>query len=223
MWICIRFPRLHAIYTVARHTLDEEIDIDLGENSDIDSEDIWDVLVGATADEDSVSQPCEISEESPHANRILYHLRTKFEIAELERVGKTLIQQDILEPLPDRPVGVVVNLHLRLYYREEYESTEKLYNLLAKAGTTTLHGYATLYARVRNKRYTLAVRRLTEGDTASSILAELFGVLDGFNLKFKAGYLDCEFYDTCCLTLLAAHNYAFVMPIVSRARRFKTN
>ena len=38
------------------NTLDKEIDIGLGENADIDSEDIWDVLVGATADEDSVSQ-----------------------------------------------------------------------------------------------------------------------------------------------------------------------
>ncbi|EMA48500.1 ISH3 family transposase [Halococcus salifodinae] len=184
------------------NTLDEEIDIELGENADIDSEDIWDVLVGATADEDSVSHLCEISEESPHANTILHHLRTKFELEELERVGKTLIQQDILELLPDRPVEVVADLHLRPYYGEEYESKEELYSSLAKAGTTTFHGYATLYARVRNKRYTLAVRRLTDGDTASSVLAELLGVLDR------------EFYDTYCLTLLAAHNYAFVMPIV---------
>jgi len=196
------------------NTLDEEIDIDLGENADIDSEDIWDVLVGATADEDSVSHLCEISEESPHANTILHHLRTKFELEELERVGKTLIQQDILKLLPDRPVEVVADLHLRPYYGEEYESTEELYNSLAKAGTTTFHGYATLYARVRNKRYTLAVRRLTDGDTASSILAELLGVLDGLDLEVKAVYLDREFYDTYCLTLLAAHNYAFVMPIV---------
>jgi hypothetical protein len=29
------------------NTLDEEIDIGLGETADIDSEDIWDVLVGA--------------------------------------------------------------------------------------------------------------------------------------------------------------------------------
>src|SRR5699024_271133 len=155
------------------NTLDEEIDIELGENADIDSEDIWDVLVGATADEDSVSHLCEISEESPHANTILQHLRTKFE---LERVEKTLIQQDILELLPDQPVEVVADLHLRPYYGEEYESTEELYNSLAKAGTTTFHGYATLYARVRDKHYTLAVRRLTDGDTASSILAELLGV-----------------------------------------------
>jgi hypothetical protein len=196
------------------NTLDEEIDIDLGENADIDSEDIWDVLVGATADEDSVSHLCEISEESPHANTILHHLRTKFELEELERVGKTLIQQDILELLPDRPVEVVADLHLRPYYGEEYESKEELYSSLAKAGTTTFHGYATLYARVRNKRYTLAVRRLTDGDTASSILAELLGVLDGLDLEVRAVYLDREFYDTYCLTLLAAHNYAYIMPIV---------
>jgi len=196
------------------NTLAEEIDIDLGENADIDSEDIWDVLVGATADEDSVSHLCEISEDSPHGNTILHHLRTKFELEELERVGKTLIQQDILELLPDRPVEVVADLHLRPYYGEEYDSTEELYGSLAKAGTTTFHGYATLYARVRNKRYTLAVRRLTDGDTASSILAELLGVLEGLDLAVKAVYLDREFYDTYCLTLLPAHNYAYVMPIV---------
>jgi len=40
----------------------------------------------------------------------------------------------------------------------------------AKRGTTSFHAYATLYARVRNKRYTLAVRRLEDGDTASSVL-----------------------------------------------------
>src|SRR5699024_9430364 len=88
------------------NTLHEEIDIGLGEHADIDSEDIWYVLVSATADEDSVSDLCEISENSPHGNTILHHLRTKFELSELERVGKTLIQQDILELLPDRPVEV---------------------------------------------------------------------------------------------------------------------
>ncbi|MGN8217629.1 ISH3 family transposase [Halococcus morrhuae DSM 1307] len=204
------------------NTLDEEIDIELGENADIDSEDVWDVLVGATADEDSVSHLCEISEESPHANTILHHLRTKFELEELERIGKTLIQQDILELLPDRPVEVVADLHLRPYYGEEYDSEEELYSSLAKAGTTTFHGYATLYARVRNKRYTLAVRRLTDGDTASSILAELLGVLDGLDLEVKAVYLDREFYDTYCLTLLAAHNYAFIMPIVKWGEKIQT-
>ena len=66
------------------NTLNEEIDIGLDEPTDIDSEDIWDALVGATADEDSVSHLCEISEESPHGNTILHHLRTKFDLSELK-------------------------------------------------------------------------------------------------------------------------------------------
>ena len=164
--------------------------------------------------QNSVVHLCEISEDSPHGNTILHHLRTKFELSEPERVGKTLIQQDILELLPDRAVEVVADLHLRPYYGEEYDSEEKLYESLAEAGTTSFYGYATLYARVRNKRYTLAVRHLTDGDTTSSILAELLGVLEGLNLEVKAIYLDREFYDTYCLTLLAAHNYAYVMPIM---------
>jgi hypothetical protein len=38
------------------------------------------------------------------------------------------------------------------YYGDEDE-TKALYFSQAKRGTTTFHAYATLYARVRNKRY----------------------------------------------------------------------
>ncbi len=65
-----------------------------------------------------------------------------------------------------------------------------------------------------NKRYTLAVRRLQDGDTASSVLAEFPGVLDGLDSEVKAVYLDRGFYDSKYLTLLYAHNYAYVMPII---------
>jgi len=67
---------------------------------------------------------------------------------------------------------------------------------------------------VKNKRFTLAVRRLKDGDTASSVLAEFFGVLDGLDAGVKAVYLDRGFYDGKCLTLLQAHNYAYVIPII---------
>jgi hypothetical protein len=74
---------------------------------------------------------------------------------------------------------------------------------------------------VKNKRYTLAVRRLEDGDTASSVLAEFLGILDGLDLGVKAVYLDREFYDSKCLTLLQAHNHAYVMPIVRWGRTIK--
>jgi len=68
-------------------------------------------------------------------------------------------------------VEVVADLHLDPYYGEEDE-TETLYFSQAKRGTTAFHAYVTLYARVRNKRYTLAVRQLVSGETTSDALSE---------------------------------------------------
>jgi len=99
------------------------------------------------------------------------------------------------------------------FYGDE-DDTDGLYHSVAKRGTTAFHAYTTLYARVKNKRYTLAVRRLKDGDTANSVLAEFFGVLDGLDAGVKAVYLDRGFYDGKCLTLLQAHNYAYVIPII---------
>ena len=160
----------------------------------------------------SISTLCNSSQDSPSANTILYHLRTKFEPERLERVANTLLRRDIVELLPEQ-VEVCADLHLRPYYGDE-DDTENLYHSEAKRGTTAFHAYATLYARVKNKRYTLAVRRLEDGDTASSVLAEFFGVLDGLDTEIKAVYLDRGFYDSKCLTLLQAHNYAYVIPII---------
>ena len=89
-----------------------------------------------------------------------------------------------------------------------------LYSSEAKRGTTTFHAYATLYARVRNKRYTLALRQVTNGETTSDVLSEFLTLLDGLDLGVKAVYLDGEFYNSDCIDLLSAHNYAYVMPIV---------
>ncbi|ELZ01385.1 ISH3 family transposase [Natrialba aegyptia] len=201
------------------NTLGEEVALDLGNNAEIDAEDIYEVLVGACADGTSVSKLCEVSEDSPHQNTVLYHLREKFGLESVEHVGNMLLQKDVLEVLPEQ-VEVVVDLHLRPYYGDE-DDTDGLYHSEAKRGTTAFHAYATLYARVKKKRYTLAVRRLEDGDTASSVLAEFLGILDGLDAEVKAVYLDREFYDSKCLTLLQAHNHAYVMPIVRWGKTIK--
>ncbi len=108
---------------------------------------------------------------------------------------------------------VCVDLHLRPYYGDE-DDTDGLYYSEAKRGTTAFHAYATLYARVKNKQYTLAVSPSSRRRTASSVLAEFLGVLDGLDTGVKAVYLDRGFYDSKCLTLLQAHNYAYVVPII---------
>jgi len=161
--------------------LDDEVPLTLANNAEIEAKDIYEVLVGACADGISVSTLCDSSEDSPPANTILYHLRTKFGPERLERVANTLLWRDIVELHPEQ-VEVCADLHLRPYYGDE-EDTDSLYHSEAKRGTTAFHAYATLYARVRNKRCSLAVRRLEDGDTTSSVLAEFLGVLDGLDAE----------------------------------------
>jgi hypothetical protein len=73
-----------------------------------------------------------------------------------------------------------------------------------------------------HKRYTLAVRRVTHGDTASQVLAEFLGLVDNFDFYVKAVYVDREFYDGKCLTLMQAHNHAYVVPVVKWGTKLQT-
>ena len=202
------------------NSLGEELPIDLGENVEVTADELYEVLAGASAGGTSINHVCETTDESPHANTVRDHLTDQFDLDAVEAVGNTLLQRDALETLPDRPVEVVADLHLDPYYGDEDE-TEALYFSQAKRGTTAFHAYVTLYARIRNKRYTLAVRQLVAGETTSDVLAEFLTLLDGLDLRVKAVYLDRGFYNSGCLELLYAHNYAFVMPIVKWGETIK--
>ena len=196
------------------NSLGDELPIDLGENVEVTSEELYEVLAGASAGGTSINHVCETTDDSPHANTVRGHLTEQFDLDTVEAVGNTLLQRDVLEMLPDRPVEVVADLHLDPYYGDEDE-TESLYFSQAKRGTTAFHAYATLYVRVRNKRYTLAVRQLEAGETTSDLLGEFLRLLDGLDLRVKALYLNRGFYNSGCLSLLSAHNYAYVMPIIA--------
>jgi len=153
---------------------------------------------------------CASRQNSPAGNTVLYHLRTKFEPERLERVANTLLRKDLDELLPEQ-VEVCADLHLRP--STVTKNTDGLYHSVAKRGTTAFHAYATLRA--------CEEQTLHAGGTPSqrrryrkSVLAEFFGVLDGLDAGVKAVYLDRGFYDGKCLTLLQAHNYAYVIPII---------
>jgi len=81
-----------------------------------------------------------------------------------------LLQRDTLETLPDQSVEIVVDLRLDPCQCDEDETRrdETLYSSRAKRGTTAFHAYATIHARVRDKRCTPAVRQLVEKQNSLS-------------------------------------------------------
>ncbi len=130
-----------------------------------------------------------------------------------------MLQKNVLDVLP-KQVEVYADLHLRPYYGDK-DGTDSLFHSEANREATAFDAYATLYARVTNKRSSLVVRRLQDGDTASSVLAGFLGVFDGLGFSVKAVYLYRELYDSKCPTLLHPHYHAYVMPIVRWGKKIK--
>ncbi len=164
------------------NSLGDELPITLSENVKVTSDELYEVLAGANAGGTPIDHICETTDDSPHANTVRGHLTDQFDLGTVVTVRNTLVQRDLLETLPDRPVEVVADLHLDPYYGDENE-TESLNFSQTKRGTTAFHAYATLYVRVRHKRYTLAVRQLEASESTSDVLAEFLTLLDGLDTE----------------------------------------
>jgi len=174
--------------TFSSTALTRKFRLSLANNAEITAEDIYEVPVGACADGTLSLRLCVEPELTrwEHGPSTIFD---EFEPERLERVANTRPAKGSDELFPEQ-VEVCADLHLRPYYGDE-DDTDGLYHSVAKRGTTAFHAYATLYARVKNKRYTLAVRRLKDGDTASSVPLSSFEVLlDGLDAGGKATLID---------------------------------
>ena len=101
------------------NSLNEDLPIDLADSVKVSSEKLYEVLAGASASGTSVNHICETTDDSPHANTVRGYLTDQFDLDTVEQVGDTLLQQDTIETLPDRPVEVVADLHLDPYYGDD--------------------------------------------------------------------------------------------------------
>ncbi len=104
------------------------------ENVEVTTETLYEVLAGASAGGTSINHVCETTEDSPHANTVRGHLTDQFDLETVEAVGNTLLQRDVLETLPDRPVEIVADLHLDPYYGEDRDR-----GVVLLAGETRYH------------------------------------------------------------------------------------
>jgi len=194
--------------------LDEEVSLSLANNAEITAEDIYEVLVGVGAAGTSVSlRSVRRARTHPLGTRS----STIF--------GRSSSRNGSNESLTRSCERISMNCSPNRWRSAQTSTcgpttvTTRRHRRPLSLGSEAWNHCVprlchTLRACEEQKRYTLAVRRLKDGDTASSVLAEFFGVLDGLDAGVKAVYLDRGFYDSKCLTLLQAHNYAYVIPII---------
>lgn len=182
--------------------------------------DLLHVLVYAAASRISVNQACQDLDSAPTGQTVLGELATQLDdLDQLEETLNTLLARLIPKSLGKRGRRVAVDLIELPYHgtvKEEHQ--HEVCRGKAKQGTTHFFTYATAYAVVNGKRYTLALCRVTTQMTMDQVLERLFHYLSPLSIKVKALLLDRGFYSVKVIRALIEREQPFIMPAIKRGK-----
>jgi HPt (histidine-containing phosphotransfer) domain-containing protein len=150
-------------------TLEEVMDV-LEENvpiqmeGDFQPETLFEILVHAASNAESIEQTCKTLEDTPTSNDVRYHLSKLENLEELEEQLNQALRSRVPGRLQNSRQKLVIDLNLIPYYGTPCEEEEPyIIRSRAKAGTCSFYAYATAYVissgdRQHSKRSMPAIR-----------------------------------------------------------------
>jgi putative transposase len=206
------------VYNFTIHTLDT---LPLTMPGAIQSRDLWRVLVFAAAAKLSVHHACQQLERAPSGPTVLGTLAQQLsDLDGLEGRTNDLLARLLPKGLGQRGRCVAIDL-LALPYHGTVEEThhDEVCRSKAKCGTTHFFTYATAYAVVRGRRYTLALCRVRAKQTMDHVVRTLLERLVMLGIRLKLLLLDRGFYSVRVLRDLIMGELPFIMPAVKRGKK----
>jgi hypothetical protein len=206
------------VYTFTINTLDT---LPLHMPGAIESRDLLRVLVFAAASRLSVHQACEQLERAPSGPTVLGILADQ--LSDLDALEGQV--NDLLAKLIPKGLGkcgrrVAVDLVALPYHGTVDEAyQDEVCRSKAKGGTTHFFTYATAYAVVRGRRYTLAMCRVRAKQTMDYVLRTLLTRLVTLGIRIKLLLLDRGFYSVRVIQDLITGEWPFIMPAVKRGKK----
>jgi putative transposase len=209
------------VYTFTINTLDT---LPLHMPGAIESRDLLRVLVFAAASRLSVHQACEQLERAPSGPTVLGTLASQFsDLDALEGQLNDLLATLIPKGLGKRRRRVAVDVVALPYHGTVDEAhQDEVCRSKAKGGTTHFFTYATAYAVVRGRRYTLAMCRVRAKQTMAHVLRTLLSRLVTLGIRIKLLLLDRGFYSVQVIQDLITGEWPFIMPAVKRGKKPST-
>jgi putative transposase len=190
----------------------------------IQSRDLLRVLVFAAASRLSVHQACDQLERAPSGATVLGILASQLsELDALEGHVNDLLAKLIPKGLGNRGRRVAIDL-VALPYHGTVDAAhrDEVCRSKAKSGTTHFFTYATAYAAVRGRRYTLAMCRVRAKQTMDHVLRTLLSRLVTLGIRIKLLLLDRGFYSVRVIQDLITAEWPFIMPAVKRGKKPST-
>ena len=206
------------VYRFTMNTLDT---LPLNMPGAIQSRDLLRVLVFAAASNLSVYQACQQLERAPSGPTVLGTLAGQLsDLDALEGQVNDLLARLIPKGLGKRGRRVAMDLVALPYHGTVDEAyQEEVCRSKAKCGTTHFFTYATAYAVVRGRRYTLALCRVRAKQTMDYVLRTLLARLVTLGLRIKLVLLDRGFYSVRVMRDLITAALPFIMPAVKRGKK----
>jgi hypothetical protein len=206
------------VYNFTLNTLDT---LPLNMPGATQSRDLWRVLVFAAASRLSVHQACDQLERAPSGPTVLGTLASQFrDLDALEGHVNDLLARLIPKGLGKRGRRVAIDVVALPYHGTVEEShQDEVCRSKAKGGTTHFFTYATAYAVVRGRRYTLARCRVRAKQPMDYVLRTLLARLVTLGIRIKLVLLDRGFYSVRVMQALITCELPFIMPAVKRGKK----
>jgi hypothetical protein len=207
----------HDVYKLTINTLDT---LPLNMPGAIESRDLLRVLVFAAATRLSVHQACDQLEGAPSGPTVLGNLARQYsDLDALEGHLNDLLATLIPKGLGKRGRRVAIDLVALPYHGTVEEAhQDEVCRSKAKCGTTHFFTYATAYAVVRGRRYTLAMYRVRAKQRMDYVLRTLLARLVTLGIRLKLLVLDRGFYSVRVIQDLITCELPFIMPVVKRGK-----
>lgn len=190
----------------------------------IQSRDLLRVLVFAAASRLSVHQACEQLERAPSGPTVLGTLACQLgDLDALEGHLNDLLARLIPKDLGRRARRVAMDLIALPYHGTVDEAHHgEVCRSKAKSGTTHFFTYATAYAVLQGRRYTLAMYRVRAKQSMDYVLRRLLARLVPLGIRIKLLLLDRGFYTVRVIRDLITAELPFIMPAVKRGKKPST-
>jgi putative transposase len=187
----------------------------------IQSRDLWRVLVFAAASKLSVHHACHLLESAPSGPTVLGTLAHQLaDLDALEGHANDLLARLIPKGLGKRGRCVAIDLIALPYHGTVAEAHhDEVCRSNAKSGTTHFVTYATAYAVVRGRRYTLAMCRVRAKQPMDHVVRTLLARVVTLGLRMKLLLLDRGFYSVRVIRDLITAELPFIMPAVKRGKK----
>jgi hypothetical protein len=188
----------------------------------VKTEDIWQVVVAASAQGQAIQSAANQLESAPDPSTIRLYLRTKLvkvtTLAELEEACNESLVSHLPPSIRKRRHKVAIDLTFIPYHGQAARDPNEIRRGQAKSGTTHFHCYATAYVSRKNKRVTLALTYVQADDTLVEVLERLLSRLKTLEIAVKRLYLDKQFYTVPVIRHFQTHypDQEVIIPVIIR-------